>query len=1194
MRRISYQIVFAIGMSILCSAEKEFQHRVNGFEYDLIEKKLSFENPGYELEQFDRNGLTLTRPILEHSGSKASPGEPDLPSISTYYMVQPGKKFNVGVSAVHSNVIENVNLAPFDSWEPDADGQGVEGDVYYQNELFPSTIVTVSEPIVFRDITMVQVTIIPFQYNPTSKELKVIQSVDIDLLEDGDTEAPFIPAKPSIAFESLYRSLVVNYPENQRNRNEDYQKPAILYVLPNNIGNLFNTIEQLMDWKKRVGFDVQYVSSSTVVNNRNNLKNYIQNAYQSWDNPPVYVNIVGDATGSYDIPTWTESWSGYNGEGDMPYTQLEGGDVFPEVFIGRISFSTSSHLNTIVSKTLNYESNPYMNENWFQRACLVGDASTSGVSCVITNEHIHELLELADFQDVNTIYGGSFPSQMVSGLNDGVSFYNYRGYYGVSGFDGSDVNSTSNGFMLPVATVITCGTGSFADGSESLMESFIRAGTSSNPKGSVVCIGTATLGTHTMFNNMVDMGFYYGAMISGIETPSAALMYGKMMLYQNYPSNPNNYAHIFTHWNNLMGEASLQMWTSYPKVTDVSHPYALTKGTNFIDISVQEGNEPVENAWVTILMDGQIFESRYTNAQGSARIPVTSSQTGEVLITVTKKNHYPYQSSFQIYDPGVAIGVGETPFLLDDDMSGNSSGNSDMIANGGETLELYVSASNYGSEDAVNVLGTLHSTSNHVEYDTTHVLNFGDIAPGESVTSPLPFVISLNEGLSDATDLGLTVMFTDDLQNVYSSMLDINVAGNELKATGIDVLGTTNDYLIPGQSSYVKLVLSNTGSTNASSVTGTIACASPFVEILDHSGTWSTVYSGASTMNETDYFEISTLEETIPGTVAHLIVNIETSEGYISNSIIEIQIGAPTVNDPVGPDSYGYYIYDNQDVNYTIAPTYNWVEIDARLGGPGTHLSSLTDNGDNQDDTETITLPFTFTFYGREYNEISISSNGWIAMGETDLESFRNYQVPGVGGPAKMIAVFWDDLQLTSGGRVYTWHDQIEKKFYIEWSEVRTFQNNSLETFQAVLFDPSYYVTPTGDGEVLMQYKDFNNTSYGSYSWDQIHGDYCTVGIEDHTMTRGLQYTFNNTYHPAAMPLNDDRSILITTRGSNIRMEGDLNYDERIDVFDLMLMVDYNLGYEGQVNPYFGDINDDGMINVMDLIYIIRLIMGYG
>ena len=59
-------------------------------------------------------------------------------------------------------------------------------------------------------------------------------------------------------------------------------------------------------------------------------------------------------------------------------------------------------------------------------------------------------------------------------------------------------------------------------------------------------------------------------------------------------------------------------------------------------------------------------------------------------------------------------------------------------------------------------------------------------------------------------------------------------------------------------------------------------------------------------------------------------------------------------------------------------------------------------------------------------------------------------------------------------------------------------------------------------------------------------------------------------------------------------MEGDLNYDQIVDVYDLMLMVDYNLGHEGQVNPYFGDINGDGMVNVMDLIALISMIMGYG
>ena len=53
----------------------------------------------------------------------------------------------------------------------------------------------------------------------------------------------------------------------------------------------------------------------------------------------------------------------------------------------------------------------YMGENWFQRACLVGDPSTSGISCVISNENINEMLDIVGFEEVNTVYGGSFPSR---------------------------------------------------------------------------------------------------------------------------------------------------------------------------------------------------------------------------------------------------------------------------------------------------------------------------------------------------------------------------------------------------------------------------------------------------------------------------------------------------------------------------------------------------------------------------------------------------------------------------------------------------------------------------------------------------------------------------------------------------------------------------------------------------------------
>ena len=42
------------------------------------------------------------------------------------------------------------------------------------------------------------------------------------------------------------------------------------------------------------------------------------------------------------------------------------------------------------------------------------------------------MLEMYGFNDIRTVYGGSFPSQMTNNLSDGLGFFNYRGYYGVS------------------------------------------------------------------------------------------------------------------------------------------------------------------------------------------------------------------------------------------------------------------------------------------------------------------------------------------------------------------------------------------------------------------------------------------------------------------------------------------------------------------------------------------------------------------------------------------------------------------------------------------------------------------------------------------------------------------------------------------------------------------------------------------
>ena len=1171
-----------------------------GFYISDVNKsyEIRYKIPRYQILEDHESGYGYKKLFFKNSSNTDGLNQEKIPSHSTYFAVHSGHKYSAELNIIKSDTIKNIKMRTSDQSKyisKELINSNVNYDensnVNYDEILSDSSRpISVSEPIIFRDLTLVQVTIRPFHYIKQKDELLIIKDASINLVETSEHEYSPVPSLRSRAFEPIYKSIVSNYHLLERN-SIDYQRPSILYVLPSNIGNMFSIVESLMNWKKRIGYEVNYVSSSNIVNNQNNLKNYIQTAYETWANPPEYVTIVGDAEGNYDIPTWRENWTEYNGEGDNPYSLLAGNDQYPEVFLGRISFDTQSDLQTQIGKIMMYESTPYMGENWFQRACLTGDPTTSGISCIITNEYINEIMNIAGFNDVNTIYSGSFSNQMVSGISEGVSFFNYRGFWGVSGFDSDNLNQTTNGFMLPVATVITCGTGSFAS-EESLSEAFTRAGTVSNPKGAVACIGTATIGTHTMFNNIVDMGFYYGVLMQEIETAGAALAYGKLMLHRNYPSNPNNFPKIFSHWNTLIGDASLQMWTEYPKMISGEHEYALPLGSNYIDIFIRTTEGGVDSVWVTLLKENEILESVYTNHQGLARFDLPNMSVGEVLVTGTKRNHYPYQSSFQIYDPGSSVHINNNLIIIDDDSIGYSIGNDDGKANPGETLELVIGLKNYGSLNSVNVNGQIGTDSNLITILNGQV-DYGDLMPGESTSPETPYVISLMHGLAEGTDLGLYLLLSDSAGNTTKSLIDLEISGSLITPFKVNIIGSENNILTPGMTFEAEIVLRNLGTTESGALFGSISSTSPFIDIIDGSGEWGIIPAGGMISNNDNSFTIAALEETIPGTIASLYVNIESEFGYQVNSNIEMQIGIPSVTDPVGPDSYGYYIFDSGDAEYVLSPNYNWVEIDDRYGGEGQYLYSLADLGDNGDDVETISLPFEFKMYGVVYNEISICSNGWISMGQTDLESFRNYRIPGVGGPSPMVAAFWDDLKLTNGGRVYTWYDELNSKFYIQWSRVRTFQNNSQENFQIILCDPGYYLTPTGDGEIIIQYENFNNTSFGEYNSNQIHGDYCTVGIEDHTSMVGLEYTFNNTYHPSAMALGDQTALLITTRGSDIRMEGDLNIDNNRDVFDILLLIDEVLGYSDSVNPYQADINEDGIVNIMDMIGLIQQVMSW-
>ena len=174
--------------------------------------------------------------------------------------------------------------------------------------------------------------------------------------------------------------------------------------------------------------------------------------------------------------------------------------------------------------------------------------------------------------------------------------------------------------------------------------------------------------------------------------------------------------------------------------------------------------------------------------------------------------------------------------------------------------------------------------------------------------------------------------------------------------------------------------------------------------------------------------------------------------------------------------------------------------------------------------TTTVNLPFTFKYYGVNYTQVRLSSDGWIAFGSGTQTATTNYCLPHNDNVNCMVAAFWDNLFAPSGetGKLLYYSDP-SQRFIVEWYNVG--HNNShtgtenKETFQIILYDPLAYPTPTGDGDILLQYK---NTAYTAEN---------TVGIENNTQTVALQYVCSDQPNDESVtPLRDTLAVLFTTR----------------------------------------------------------------
>ena len=185
-----------------------------------------------------------------------------------------------------------------------------------------------------------------------------------------------------------------------------------------------------------------------------------------------------------------------------------------------------------------------------------------------------------------------------------------------------------------------------------------------------------------------------------------------------------------------------------------------------------------------------------------------------------------------------------------------------------------------------------------------------------------------------------------------------------------------------------------------------------------------------------------------------------------------------------GPDAFGYFWMDSDEPG---GPAYNWVDISST----GTPLSWGSGNGD--EGHTIMALPFSFPFYGLSYNQIKITSNGWVSFDvDSTNHTYSNVAIPTSAEPNNAVFGFWDDLDQTAGGDVLTYYDAANSQFIIQYNNVPRYSTGGPYTFEIIL---------KSSGEILCQYNTMT---------DPINSS--TIGIENATGTDGLQVVFNNTY----------------------------------------------------------------------------------
>ena len=169
--------------------------------------------------------------------------------------------------------------------------------------------------------------------------------------------------------------------------------------------DFYDEIQRLAEHRRKDGYEVQVVKVQDIYDEFNYgvmhpqaIKDFLSFAFHNWHPPaPTFVLLVGDgcsdATDRFNlgnknyIPVKLLNWELSN---ELWYAQVNGDDIIPDMFIGRIPVKTVEQLQNVINKIIAYEASPVL--EWMHNTQFISGGWSDDLPFTYVNERLAKQL----------------------------------------------------------------------------------------------------------------------------------------------------------------------------------------------------------------------------------------------------------------------------------------------------------------------------------------------------------------------------------------------------------------------------------------------------------------------------------------------------------------------------------------------------------------------------------------------------------------------------------------------------------------------------------------------------------------------------------------------------------------------------------------------------------------------------------